>query len=148
MIEFEISDRAVKATYGAPFTDGVTNKTIRSLLTSAAPVIMAAGLRRAAARLENAIVTGPIDRESSAYRLRVWADEMDSQGGPPVSVARSVSAEAGAALRSLAAEYWRRSDNVPLGRGGSGLNRCAELREVAASIDALADKLDPSGGGS
>lgn len=72
MSEIEVSDAAVKATYGAPYTENVTNKSIRAVLESGAPVVVAAELRRLAKFL---------DESSDARKLLARADELDPQGG-------------------------------------------------------------------
>jgi hypothetical protein len=42
-------------------------------------------------------------------------------------------------LRETAADLYRRADNIPLGRDGSGLDRMGELRDVADALTALAE---------
>jgi hypothetical protein len=45
-------------------------------------------------------------------------------------------------LRSTASGLYRHSDNIPLGRDGSGTDRVAELREVADELVELAGRLE------
>lgn len=46
-------------------------------------------------------------------------------------------------LRQSAYALYRRSDNVVLGRDGTGIDRVAELRTLADGLIRQADELDP-----
>lgn len=53
-----------------------------------------------------------------------------------------VKTDAAGRLRALAAEYYRRSDNVPLSRNGSTTTRVGDLREVADRITKFANEVE------
>lgn len=45
-------------------------------------------------------------------------------------------------LREVAADLYRRSDNIPLGRGGTGIDRVGALRDLADALTARAETLE------
>jgi hypothetical protein len=88
-VPLEISDAAVRATYASPYGDGMTNKATRAALELAAPVIVAAELRRLANEVERGadeyIANGASDLlraqcaedKTIAAKLRARAAELD-----------------------------------------------------------------------
>lgn len=86
MTDLTIPDAAVRATYGHPMTESLTNRSIRAVLETAGPVVVAAELRRVADTAPDPNTTVSEDEEELAYheglremarRLRARADELE-----------------------------------------------------------------------
>jgi hypothetical protein len=84
MSEVEVPEVAVRAAYASPY-DGLTNKSIRSVLELGSPLVLAAEFRRQAeAMRRESNKCSQLDARGLLLAARMLddrADELESQGG-------------------------------------------------------------------
>lgn len=118
---------------------GAQTAALRAQLDEAAALIMDGTERDRATALLLRMVGGIIEAIDDRplgllpMRARTLADTI---------FAEHEASETADELRKRANMLYRRSDNVPLSRDGSGVDRVAELRTEADALMAHADKMD------